>query len=105
MRLPDRFLFYGLLISSMVLAGCVGFQVKRDESSHTMQPMQTVQLHSFVWGFVPAKKLSESELCPQARIERLKLGLRPRDVLLTVVTLGIYVPHHAEIQCSRRSPL
>jgi len=95
----------------MALAGCVGFQVKRDESSHTMQPMQpmqpmqTAQLHSFVWGFVPAKKLSESELCPQARIERLKLGLRPRDVLFTVVTLGIYVPHHAEIQCSRRSPL
>jgi hypothetical protein len=84
--------------------GCV-MKVVRDDSQATGEK-KTYQLKSLLWAFVPIAKLPPaSEMCPGAQVQTLDLGMEPHQVLLTWVTAGIFVPHRAEVTCSRAAAI
>jgi hypothetical protein len=63
---------------------------------------QVIPTPHYLWGLLPGKdKLVESELCPNSRIDAAQTGMTIGDVLLTIVTVGIYVPSRAVIYCSK----
>ena len=92
----------GLLIF-IALSACNHMTVQRGES--TPRPISAsteYKLNSFLWGFIPGPRLRpESELCPGGRIEALDLRMSGTDVLISTVTIGIYVPHRVKVGCSK----
>lgn len=94
-------LILALLAFSAV--GCAHLTVKRGENTpRPIAEKSEVFIYSWIWGFLPGKKLqSESVLCPSGRIEELAMKMNATDVLITTATLGVYVPHRAEVSCSK----
>jgi hypothetical protein len=76
--------------------------VYRNEEQKTLpSDARIVPTPHYFWGLLPGKdKLVESELCPNSRISAAQTGMTTADVLLTIVTVGIYVPSRAAIGCS-----
>ncbi len=95
-----------LLLTISALPACNHLTIKRGEN--TVRPTaQEVEasLYSFGWGFIPGKKLPpESELCPSGRIEALTMRMSGTDVLIAAATLGVFVPHRADVSCSKSGP-
>jgi hypothetical protein len=92
-----RFLALFILL---IAAGCMHVNISRSEKVSGGGPVQNIDLNSFVWGFVPVTIPPEAELCPKSRIETVAIGQNGTDVFLSMITLGIFVPHRAEITCS-----
>jgi hypothetical protein len=93
-----------ILISlCLSLIHCSHFSVYRNEEQKTLpSDAQVVPTPHYFWGLLPGKdKLVESELCPNSRINAAQTGMTAVDVLLTIVTVGIYVPSQAAIDCSK----
>jgi hypothetical protein len=92
-----------LLLILLATSACNHLRVQRGES--TPRPVASTheyKLNSFLWGFVPGPRLQpESILCPGGRIESLDLRMSGTDVLLTAVTVGIFVPHRVTVGCSK----
>jgi hypothetical protein len=85
------------------LVHCSHFSVYRNEQQKTLpSEAQVVPTPHYFWGLLPGKnKLVGSELCPNSRIDAAQTGMTTVDVLLTIVTAGIYVPSRAVIYCSK----
>ena len=85
------------------LVNCTHFSMYRNEEQKALPPeAQTIATPHYFWGLLSAKdKLVESELCPNSRIEGVKMGMTTGNVLLTIVTAGIYVPSRTTISCSK----
>jgi len=91
------FFFLGSSLSS-----CAYLNIARHEPAPTQSTAIQVPLNSFIFGFVPGSKIPpQSLLCPGGRIESATLEMTSNHVLLTLVTLGIYVPHRATVSCSK----
>jgi hypothetical protein len=94
-----RAIFAILLIC---LSACSHLLIQRGEEKSAEGPVQRIELRSFIWGFVPHRKIRpEAELCPNGRIRTADLKMDQQDVLLTIVTLGIYIPHRVDITCGQ----
>lgn len=92
------------VLLSLVLCACAEMRIVRNEKPalYTNVTSQTdLKLHSFVLGLVPGKSLlSQNELCDKNhRIDSVRLGMKSTDVLVTLVTFGVYVPYRATINC------
>lgn len=85
------------------LVHCSHFSVYRNEEQKASPTdAQIIKTPHYFWGLLPGKgKLIESELCPNSRIEAVQTGMNGVDVLLTIVTAGIYVPSRAAVSCSQ----
>ncbi|MGE0527027.1 MAG: hypothetical protein AB7G93_17605 [Bdellovibrionales bacterium] len=60
-----------------------------------------LRLHSLLLGLIPVSKPPPAyTLCSGARVAHIDLRLAPTDVLLSMVTLGVYVPHRMTILCA-----
>lgn len=78
--------------------GCA-MKVVRDDSPAAGQ-VKEYELNSFLWAFIPGTKLPPaSELCPGGKVQTLDLGMETSQVLLTAVTIGIFVPYKAAVTC------
>lgn len=80
--------------------GCNHVTISRYEKASASTKSTEIELDSFALGFVPVKLPSENEACPQSKIDSVNLSMNTKDVLLSIVTIGIYVPHRAEITCT-----
>jgi hypothetical protein len=86
----------------LVLASCSHLTFSRSESPLPLGETKIFRLNSFVFGAIPAAKIPpESEVCPKARIESIDMNMSGQDVTLSLVTIGIYVPHRVTITCSK----
>jgi len=93
-----------LLVLAILVSGCARLTVVRDENvAPAAVDKKNVKLHSFLWEIIPGKRIPPQQiLCPSGRIERLDFGMDTGEVLLTLVTLGIYVPHHVDVTCTNQ---
>lgn len=63
---------------------------------------QIVSDDYYLWGFGSGHgPFYEKDLCPNSRIETMDMKMTGSDVLISLVTLGIYVPNRLEITCYR----
>jgi hypothetical protein len=75
---------------------------RNEERPASLSDARVVRTPHFFWGLWPGKaKLAESELCPNSRIDAARTGMTASDVLLTIVTAGIYVPSRIAVSCSK----
>jgi hypothetical protein len=95
-----------LLLSILVLVNaCSTLNVQRLEGGTPRGPFSEKKLHQFVFGFVPTRRnISESELCNAGKVESMQMEMSGVDVLVAVVTAGIYVPQRLRYNCSITSP-
>ena len=92
--------FATLLALTIVWMGCAHVTLIRGDGSPANGEKVTFTKHAFLWGFVPGPKLpEESAICPQSKIEAVDLKMEKTQVLIAIVTIGIYVPHRVEFTC------
>lgn len=88
-----------LIVPLILLTACSHMTVTRQEDAHFQEPKEFT-MHSFLLGFVPgAGPTSTQDFCPGGRIEALDLRMSGLDVVMTLATVGLYVPHKAKVQC------
>ena len=91
-----------MTLTLFIFNGCSHLTIQRNDGSVALDQAQDFQRHSFVWGFVPARRLpTESALCPKAKIGTFEVCRDSADVWISIATLGIYVPHRVTIRCTR----
>lgn len=94
---------FALLIASLQI-GCMKMTIVRDQTN-PMVERKTHPRHSFLEGFLTIPGTLQSEaLCPKGQIQALDLSLEGKDVLITTVTGGLYVPNQIEVSCSGTGP-
>jgi Bor protein len=92
---------YGLFIFNLGLqVGCGHMTVQRSESVVSSDVEHEYSTASFLFGFVPARRLSEVELCANAKVQKLSVRMTGGDVGLALITLGIYLPQKILVSCS-----
>lgn len=90
---------YLYLILVLSLVSCSHLTVTREDQRPGVE--KEYWQSSFILGFIPGPALpSESILCPNGRVENLNFKMKPLDVLMTVATFGLYVPHRVAVLCS-----
>ena len=80
--------------------GCGNMTVQRSESAVGSDQQSEYSTTAFLFGFIPARRLSEVELCPQAKVQKLSLHMTGGNVGLALITLGIYIPQTIRVSCS-----
>jgi hypothetical protein len=91
-----------LVLCALLLTSCANLAIHRNDAPAAGGERTEVRLASFLFGFVPGKKLPPvSTICGKNRLESIDLGMTGNDVLLTLVTFGIYVPHRAVVTCGK----
>jgi len=93
-----------LLMLCFSLVHCSHFTMNRNEDQKTSaaSDAQIIETAHYFWGLQPGKRgLVESNLCPNSRIDVVQMNMTTVDVLLTIVTAGIYAPSRATITCSK----
>lgn len=95
--------YFTFLICALVV-GCGHLTFRRGEE--TLPPAleaaaaKDYTIDALLFGMIALTKLPlESELCPTSRIDTLTLNMDGSQVLLAIVTLGIYTPHDVRVQC------
>jgi hypothetical protein len=92
--------YFATLFFLISFAGCSHLTLYRGDEHPSQGETQDVPADSYLWGFANVSKIPpESELCPKSRIETIDMKMTGQDVLITMITLGIYVPHRVEITC------
>jgi len=82
--------------------GCQHMVINRADPPRALGESHEMEIDSFFRGALPATKIPpEKEVCPKSRIENVELRMSGSDVLLSIVTLGIYVPHRVILTCAK----
>lgn len=86
---------------AVMLSGCAqqSFQLK---NAQHVAPKQTTTHHFFLSGIGQKEMLDAAAICGgQEKVERVEAQQTVTNVLLAMVTLGIYTPREARIYCSQ----
>jgi hypothetical protein len=98
----------GLLLSVSGVA-CAHMTFKNGSDNITQVSKQEYTMDGALFGLVSGlfskpEFLPQNNLtCPEGGIYSVELRMSAQDVLLTVVTLGLFVPHRATITCFKKS--
>ena len=72
----------------------------RDEDGMAETSHVTYTAQSLLWGLLPLKGSSTPDpLCGSQRIVSVQTAMTTTQVMLTVVTAGIYVPQRVDVSC------
>lgn len=85
---------------AVLLSGCAQqtFQLKHNQAA---APKQATTHHFFVSGIGQKKTLDAAAVCGSAdKVERVEVQQTFPNVLLSIVTFGIYTPREARVYCS-----
>jgi hypothetical protein len=83
----------------MTLAGCYNVTyIAKTRTPSTM--VQEEKMNFFVAGLVGTHDVQAGQKCPTG-VAKVKTTQTAVDVLLTVVTIGIYSPRTAQITCAQ----
>lgn len=91
---------FATAVVAMLLTGCAQqtFNVK---SESVATPKQLTTHHFFVSGIGQQKTIDAAAVCGGAdKVVRTEVQQTAVNVLLSVVTLGIYTPREARVYCS-----
>jgi len=90
----------GALVLASLLSGC---------ATVTIHPKKTQKLAStpsfeeskdfFFWGLSGEHRLNVAEVCGNKPVNQMQSQATFNDVVLTIVTLGIYAPHSVKVWC------
>ncbi len=59
---------------------------------------------SFILGFIPMDKpLNIAQVCDVQKPIQMTSEMSMLDVTLTIVTMGLYTPHHVVVECSSQT--
>lgn len=56
-------------------------------------------VHRYLYGTVGSAGLDVRDVCTSGRASQVRVTRRAADYLLSVATLGIYVPHRVVVRC------
>lgn len=96
-----------LLITLLNLAACSHMTIyQKDPSSNSnlevKEAPKEIQLNSYLYGIVHGYKAQRIEsLCPESNLDSMVTQMNSSDVLISVATLGFYVPHRITYTCSQ----
>ena len=85
------------LIACAALSGC--FTVRYETRLPEGGPTKQEHAPFFLWGLAGHQDVDLDELCPGGA-HAWKNGASTGDVLLSIVTLGIYAPRTIEVECA-----
>lgn len=88
-----------LALSLIFLASCSHLEVVKEHPASAKRNFNERKLNYFVWGLVRPRPIQSKELCPGDSLASLEFKMTTQDILLSVVTLGIYVPRHLIAAC------
>lgn len=90
-----------LLLTAIAFSlGCVNLRFNRAEHSPPAGHQVEYKARKMVFGFVPLRSIPPLDtICGSSRFESAEMKMNAGDVLLTMVTLGIYVPQRVAITC------
>ena len=89
------------VVATMMLAGCAqqSFTIKKDIAE---TPKQVTTHHFFVSGIGQSKTIDAAAVCGGAdKVVRTEVQQTFVDGLLGFVTLGIYTPRDARVDCAK----
>ena len=89
------------LLTVLILSSCAQLEIRLHQSVPE-SVMQTLPLNSFIFGFIPDP--NSPPVCPDSSLERLRFSMSGRDVALSILTLGIYIPHRVVYSCAPTAP-
>ncbi len=90
-----------LIMLFFTLSACSHLTVVSTESTLATGPSHTLAMDSYLLGTIRGSHvLTAGELCPNAELEGMTMRTRTPDVLLSLITLGIYVPYDLEVRCT-----
>jgi Bor protein len=95
---PKAFIYVALICC----CACQHLTIHRGSGEPTAGGTSTmISADSYLWGVARGSSLPrESELCPKSRIETVDMKMTGKDVLWTLLTLGLYVPYRVVVTCS-----
>ncbi|MEN5016841.1 Bor family protein [Erwinia sp. Eh17-17] len=85
---------------AVLLSGCAQqtFQLKHNQVA---TPKQATTHHFFVSGIGQKKTLDAAAICGNAdKVDRVEVQQTFPNILLSIVTFGIYTPREARVYCS-----
>lgn len=89
----------GLLSLATILSGCAT-QTALIRDTKATTPAYTKSQSFFVGGIGQEKTVDAGQICGGAdKVASVQSKAEPKDILLSVVTLGIYTPHTATVYC------
>lgn len=89
----------GLLSLATILSGCATQTALIRDTKQTT-PTYSKSQSFFISGIGQEKTVNASEVCGGAeKVATVQSKAEPKDVLLSIVTLGIYTPHTATVYC------
>jgi hypothetical protein len=92
---------YLFTLVMLLTTACTHMTIDRSEKSLGGGKTEEFTLNSLLFAFIPLDRLPpESEVCPKARVETVDLAMDPQQILISVSTLGIFVPHRVTVTCS-----
>ena len=86
-------------LSLLSATSCSLLTIDRSSEKASAGQVVTVQIDSFVFGFVPGRRLYQQDICAKSQIETLEMKMDSADVLIAIATLGFYVPHRILAVC------
>lgn len=81
----------GLLLPLLILASCSGGCASRGP--------QRVRVNHYVFGLAAGKSVDIRDVCASGQADSLALSRTFGDYAWSIVTLGMYLPHHVEVSC------
>lgn len=92
-----------LALLTCFTVGCSHLTLTRSEEAVSSQETHDFAVSSYLLGFLTLTKLPPvTEICIKSRLESVDMKMESSDVLLTIVTLGLYVPHRVVVTCGKR---
>lgn len=85
-----------LLVLVVVLCGCTHMSFKQGAVDSPVT--ESKRLDFFILGVIPATPAPVAHLCSNG-IDQLDFYSSGMDVLLGIVTVGLYTPRHVDIHC------
>ncbi len=98
--MKPRWLYGFFILALGFQVGCGNMTIQRSESAVGSDLQGEYSTASFLFGFIPARRLSEVELCPQAKVQKMSVHMTGGNVGLALLTLGIYIPQTIHVSCS-----
>lgn len=89
-----------IAVVALALTGCAqqSFLVKQNATS---APKQVTTHHFFLSGLGQSKTIDATAVChSEDNLVRVEVQQTPLNVLLSIVTFGIYTPREARVYCS-----
>lgn len=82
------------LAGVVLLAGC---------SAPTAAGVHEVSVHEFVFGAFGGRGLDLRDVCVSSAPQSFELRRSALDYVLSVVSIGMYVPHRVRVRCEART--